>query len=44
MGLRTGFVARPAEYGPRQSRDFKADAAWDFIAKDFEELAGQMGT
>jgi 2-haloacid dehalogenase len=43
-GLKTAFVPRPTEYGPRQSRDFKAESDWDFIAGDFEDLAGQMGT
>jgi 2-haloacid dehalogenase len=41
-GYKTAFVARPAEYGPRQSRDFKAESDWDFVAKDFEELASQL--
>jgi 2-haloacid dehalogenase len=43
-GFKTAFVARPTEYGPRQSRDFKAEADWDYVAKDFEELAGMVGT
>ncbi len=42
-GFKTAFVARPTEYGPRQSRDFKAEDAWDFVAKDFEDLAGKTG-
>jgi 2-haloacid dehalogenase len=42
-GFKTAFVARPSEYGPRQVRDFKADSDWDFVAKDFEELAGKLG-
>lgn len=42
-GFKTAFVARPAEYGPRQSRDCKAESDWDFVAKDFEELAAQLG-
>ncbi|HEY6308145.1 MAG TPA: haloacid dehalogenase type II [Candidatus Angelobacter sp.] len=42
-GFKTAFVARPTEYGPRQSRDFKAESDWDFVAKDFEELAGMLG-
>ena len=42
-GLRTGFVARPTEYGPHQSRDFKADGPWDVVCSSFGELAGQMG-
>lgn len=43
-GLKTAFVARPAEYGPRQTGDFAADSDWDYIAADFIELAAQLGT
>jgi len=43
-GFKTAFVPRPTEYGPRQTRDFKGEAEWDFIAKDFEDLATQVGT
>lgn len=43
QGFKTAFVARPAEYGPRQSGDFKAESDWNYVAKDFEELAGMMG-
>jgi 2-haloacid dehalogenase len=43
-GFKTAFVARPTEYGPRQSHDFKAESDWDFVAKDFEELASQVET
>jgi 2-haloacid dehalogenase len=43
VGLRTGFVARPTEHGPHQSRDFTADGAWDVVAGSFEELAGKLG-
>lgn len=42
-GLRTGFVARPTEYGPHQNRDFKAERDWDVIADDFVQLAEKMG-
>lgn len=42
-GLRTGFVARPTEYGPHQSRDFKADREWDVVADSFVSLAKAMG-
>ena len=42
-GLLTAFFPRPSEYGPRQARDFKADAAWDVVARDIEDLAGQLG-
>ncbi len=43
LGLRTAFVARPTEYGPLQSRDFKAEGDWDIVAKDFNDLAQRMG-
>lgn len=42
-GLRTGFVARPTEYGPHQTRDFKAEHPYDVIARDFLELSERMG-
>jgi 2-haloacid dehalogenase len=42
-GLRTGFVARPTEYGPHQSRDFKAEREWDVVADSFVTLAKAMG-
>ena len=43
LGLKTAFVARPAEYGPLQVRDFKAEGDWDIVARDFNDLAAQMG-
>jgi 2-haloacid dehalogenase len=42
-GLRTGFVARPTEYGPHQDKDFKAEHDWDVVAGDFGELATKLG-
>jgi len=42
-GLRTAFVARPAEYGPRQNRDFKAERDWDVVADSFKDVAKAMG-
>jgi 2-haloacid dehalogenase len=42
-GLRTGFVARPTEYGPHQKRDFKAERDWDVVADSFVGLAKAMG-
>ena len=42
-GLRTGFVARPTEYGPHQKRDFKAERDWDVVADSFVSLAAAMG-
>lgn len=43
LGLRTGFFARPTEYGPSQTKDVKATSNWDVIATDIEDLARQMG-
>lgn len=43
LGFRTGFVARPTEYGPHQTKDFKAEHAFDVVAADFADLARQMG-
>ncbi|HKF73570.1 MAG TPA: haloacid dehalogenase type II [Stellaceae bacterium] len=42
-GLRTGFVTRPAEYGPHQTRDFKAEHDFDVVGRDFVHLAELMG-
>src|SRR5229473_5332578 len=46
LGLRTGFVYRPAEYGPA-SRVRHADKAspgqFDVVAKDIIDLAAQLG-
>jgi len=41
-GMKTAFVARPAEYGSRQSKDFKAESDWEFVVQDFEELAAKL--
>ena len=43
QGLRTAFVARPTEYGPHQTRDFKADHGFDVVATDFIDLAAKLG-
>ncbi len=42
-GFRTAFVARPTEYGPDQKHDLVALNDYDVVAKDFLELAGQLG-
>ena len=42
-GLRTAFVARPTERGPRQSRDLKAEGDWDVVADSFVGVAKAMG-
>jgi len=42
-GLRTAFVVRPLEYGPDRKPDLQADSSIDIAAKDFNDLAGQLG-
>ena len=42
VGLRTAFVTRPQEYGPHESRDFKAEREWDVVCASFTELADAM--
>jgi len=42
-GMRTAFVARPAEYGPGQKTDLQAEEDWDIVARDFGELATALG-
>jgi 2-haloacid dehalogenase len=42
-GLRTAFVARPLEYGPTGKPDLAPDASVDVAAKDFNDLARQLG-
>ena len=41
-GMQTGFVPRPAEYGPHQTKDRKAEHPFDIIARDFSDLATQL--
>ena len=43
VGLTTAFVARPLEYGPNGKPDLKADSSIDVAAKDFNDLATQLG-
>ncbi|HEX7285409.1 MAG TPA: haloacid dehalogenase type II [Candidatus Angelobacter sp.] len=42
-GMKTAFVARPLEYGPRQKKDFTAEHDWEYVAEDFQELAAKLG-
>jgi 2-haloacid dehalogenase len=42
-GMKTAFVGRPYEHGARQSRDFKAEQDFTYVATSFEDLATQMG-
>ena len=41
--LSTTFVPRVTEYGPHQDRDFRADGKYDVVARDFDDLAAQLG-
>jgi 2-haloacid dehalogenase len=41
-GLRTAFVARPSEYGPRQRKDLTADDGFDAVVRDLNELADRL--
>jgi len=43
VGLRTAFVTRPLEYGPAGRPDLTADSSVDLTAKDFVDLASQLG-
>lgn len=43
VGLRTAFVPRPLEYGPGGKPDLKPDSSVDVTAKDFNDLASQLG-
>jgi 2-haloacid dehalogenase len=43
VGLKTAFVTRPLEFGPDGKPDLKPDAPVDIAAKDFNDLAGQLG-
>ena len=43
QGFRTAFVCRPAEHGPGQTTDLKAEHDFDYVADSFTELADQLG-
>jgi 2-haloacid dehalogenase len=42
-GLRTAYVHRPREFGDRPPNDLPPDPRVDLVAKDFEDLAAQLG-
>jgi 2-haloacid dehalogenase len=42
-GLRTAFVHRPLEHGPGKAVAIPPADKYDFVAKDFLELADQLG-
>jgi 2-haloacid dehalogenase len=43
VGLRTAFVPRPREFGPERTPDTSPDPAFDIHARDFCDLADQLG-
>lgn len=43
LGLKTAFIARPTEYGPEQTVDFKAEHDFDVIADSMEGVADKLG-
>jgi len=43
VGLKTAFVTRPLEYGPNGKPDLTGDGSVDVSAKDFNDLARQLG-
>jgi 2-haloacid dehalogenase len=42
-GLRTAFVIRRSEYGPRQTSDMKAEFDMDIVTSDLYDLAEKLG-
>ena len=42
-GLQTAFVLRPTEHGPTQMRDLAPVAPFTVVARDFIDLAAQLG-
>ncbi len=42
LGLRTAFVHRPLEHGPGRSSEVPPTGRYDFVAKDFLDLAARM--
>lgn len=49
QGMKTGYVHRPYEYGKdklfdiSEVNDYKGDRSWNFITKDLNDLAYQLG-
>ena len=44
LGLRTAYVHRPLEFGPSRTPTPPEPGRFDFMAKDFRDLASQLGT
>ena len=43
VGLRAAFVPRPHEAGPHHAVDLTPDPSFDIVARDFGDLADQLG-
>ena len=43
FGMKTAFVTRPLEFGPDGTPDLTPDVTFDINARDFLDLAGQLG-
>src|SRR5216684_2445694 len=43
LGFKTVFVPRPAEHGTGQTKDIRPEREWSVIARDFVDLADQLG-
>ena len=43
FGLKTAYVYRPLEFGPARTPNRPADGSYDFMTRDFRELATQLG-
>src|SRR5437870_2798045 len=42
VGLRTAFVVRPLEWGPRATAELPEPGEFDLVARDFMDLADQL--
>jgi 2-haloacid dehalogenase len=43
LGLKTAYVHRPNEYGSGRESKMPETGRYDYLARDFEELAGRLG-
>jgi 2-haloacid dehalogenase len=43
LGLKTAYVHRPLEYGPARPSRMPEAGRYDYLAKDFKDLATQLG-
>ena len=42
-GMKTAFILRDTEHGPRQTKDLKSESDWDISVNNFIELADKLG-